>query len=467
LVTLGRWAAPPRTEAIDDATLERRLTMPTSVIGSPEAEHTLLTACIYSSSDPEERAIVERMEPTAFVGEYTRDVFEILRAACTATLRPTAADVLASQREYAERCNLDPACNPVRTLLVELCEDRYGSAAQAARIARGSAVEVVKSHERRQALLAAEAAAAALRAGGDADLEGLAERLQSLRRYGANGGCVSLTDAFNAWGDDARKPTVPTGMVGFDRATEGGLPIGGVTCLAAPPGGGKSALALQWCVMALLTDPSLKAVWVLGEMTPAGLARRMVAVGSVLLGLSPVTMSAAGRRTDEARATAEALKLAIGDRLTIVPPPLTVIRIEDQVATTGARLVVVDYLQLIGGDGGDRLQELEGVVGGIRTMAIRREAAVVLLSSLAKGATEGSRAGTFVKGSAEGDHAAELLYVAFPEGDGDVRTINWRCVKSRNLRAVDLVLDFDGSTQTFTEPPTIDDFARFAPRSPR
>jgi len=216
---------------------------------------------------------------------------------------------------------------------------------------------------------------------------------------------------------------------------------------------------LQWSAGALVTDPTLKAVWALGEMTPGGLARRMVTVASTLVGGEPVSMAASGRRAASARAAAVRIAEIIGERFVIVPPTLTVEAIDAAVARSGAKLVVVDYLQLITvPDGGnDRVADLDRTVGRIREMAVSRECAVILVSSMAKATTTASRAGTIGRGSGEIDYCVDLLYLGEREErngepviarDGTVG-VRWHCKKSRNGEPEDLALRFDGSAQSF------------------
>ena len=260
-----------------------------------------------------------------------------------------------------------------------------------------------------------------------------------------------------------RAPVVATGLGWFDGPTEGGLPIGGITAIVAPPNAGKSPFALQATLAAMIRDRTLRAVWGLGEMTLQAMARRTACVASTMLdGCEPVTMQGAGDRTPAARAANVELANVIGDRLAIVPAPLTVDRIEERVIATGAKLVVIDYLQLIrGGDATDRVQELEHIIGRIRDLAITRECAIICISSMARSAGSSTRIGSCAKGAAEIDYAVELLYVGEVADNG--HDVTWRCLKARNLEKRDLELYFDGASQTFSLR-GFDEFSAFSPR---
>ena len=360
-------------------------------------------------------------------------------------------------------------------LLIESAADRLGTGPAAARLAREAAVEVRRVHERRQAV---EAAALVVNGSGHPEDVGSLirhlERVQAAAADAAGGRPMSLLDCVDAWARHERTPAVPTGLGWFDGPTEGGLPVGGIVALAAYPKVGKSAFALQLTLAALVHDPELRAVWGLGEMAAHGLGRRMACVASALLpDLQPVTMRDAGRRSAEARAAGVALCVAIGDRLSIVTPPLTVEAIEARVATTGSRLVVIDYLQLMhtAERTADRVHELDAIIGRIREMAIARDCAVIVISSVAKSASTASRAGQVAKGSGEIDYAVELLYLGEREEDGrgepviaDDGTVGvvWHCKAARNLEHRDLSLRFDGAMQIYG----VDGFDEFAGFSP-
>ena len=415
------------------------------------------------------RDVVATLPVEAFTTE-SGDVYAAVKYVIETNGKPTVVDVrvrLLHQGHDEE--------SPALRRLTDAVGDKYYTGASTfmvKRLAREAAGRLRDRHEKR---LVVEAAKMVIASGGSPhDTADLARLLERAKTTTATRQTVSLLQAADQWARQEKTPRVATGMPWADLPMRGGLPVGGMVALVAPPGVGKTALALQWTLGALLRDRSLRAVWAAGELTPSALAGRAIVAASGLLDDCPmVTMDEADRRLPEARKAAVALVGAIGEQFSILPPPLTVETIEAAVVAAGAKLVVIDYLQLIRGPnaGRDRVADLDAIVGRVRELAITRECAVVVVSSMAKVTTKDSRAGQLGRGSGEIDYAVELLYLGEIEErggepvigpDGTVGVV-WHCKKARNLKPRDLVTRFDGATQTFHDGRINDDFSAFAP----
>lgn len=263
---------------------------------------------------------------------------------------------------------------------------------------------------------------------------------------------MTLETAVKEYLANESTPRIPTGFSPLDSLTDGGLPVGGLTVFAAQPSVGKSALALQACLGALDRDESLTAVWCLGEMTAEALARRAVCVVSALRHAHAVTMSAADRRTEEARGAAGWIGAEFGPRLILTPPPLTMQRIEDSVVSSGARLLVVDYVQLVELEAEDRRAEVDGVVKRLRRLSLEHGVAVVAISNVSKAVGGDTRIGAIGKETSELDFAADLLLLGIPEETSDFgKVIRWACKKNRHGECRDLLCRFEGPIQTFRD----------------
>ena len=288
----------------------------------------------------------------------------------------------------------------------------------------------------------------------------------------------TLATAFEAWATHQTPPAIITGLQPFDSLAGGELPggiaVGTVTVLAGPPSTGKSALALQLALGATIFDPMVKVLWLLGEMSLEALARRAIAVGSVLLDGAEVSMGAAGKRSPKARAVADDLRKRIGSQFVILPPPLTVDRIEAAVIAHRPALVVCDYLQLVRDpSASDRRSEVDYVVGRIRALTIMHSVATIVVSNLGKSVTAETPIGQIGKESSAIDFDADLLLLGIAgeaADDKGLRPVKWLCKKHRHGRPRDLPLLFDGDLQLFTDPDVAElyvDFTDHAPRTDR
>lgn len=289
----------------------------------------------------------------------------------------------------------------------------------------------------------------------------------------------TLSDALTEWERHEQVPTVCTNFQPLDSLAggelPGGLPLGTITVLLGPPASGKSALGLQAAIGALLGEPDMRVLWCRGEMSADALAARAIAVGSVLAGDgSPVTVSAAKRRRPEAKAVGDELRSRIGDRLSILAPPLTPDRIEQAIVASGARLTVVDYLQLVRmPDAADARTEVDAVMARLRAMSLEHRCAVLLISNIGKAVDANSRIGSLGKHSSQIDFDADLVLLGQPDAEPDATgmlPVKWLTKKHRHGQARDLNTLFDGDLQTFTDADAaapFDALSSFAPQGAR
>ena len=285
----------------------------------------------------------------------------------------------------------------------------------------------------------------------------------------------TLGEALTAWATHEAPPAIVTGLQPLDALAGGELPggiaRGTVIVLAGPPATGKSALALQLALGAILHDPEVKVLWLLGEMSLEALARRAIAVASVLLGAAAVTMRASGKRSPQARAVADDLRDRIGGQLVILPPPLTVDRIEAAVVAHRPALLVCDYLQLVRDpSASDRRAEIDNVVGRLRALTITHGLGTIVVSNLGKAVTADTPLGAIGKESSSIDFDADLLLLGIPSPDTDengLRPVRWLCRKHRHGRPHDIALLFDGDLQLATDAGAAEPFADFLDHAPR
>jgi replicative DNA helicase len=237
---------------------------------------------------------------------------------------------------------------------------------------------------------------------------------------------------------------------------------GDVIGLAAPPGNGKTALAMQFVVDALRQHPDARCLNVNVEMSPAKLIERQI---SRLSGVSYTdidgrTMIGLHARQIEA---AIATLASIGDRLFFMREPYDLETIALSLQDVQPTILVLDYVQRIECCGGqlEARIRLNNVMSEARNIA---SAGIAVMLVSAVGRTTSKRNGGYnsrelgmgsFRESSEIEYGVDDAFVLTDEdgsgedNGGGPRVMMLRHVKSRNHQRKDLRLEFDGAVQQF------------------
>ncbi|MFO0873779.1 MAG: DnaB-like helicase C-terminal domain-containing protein [Phycisphaerales bacterium] len=300
--------------------------------------------------------------------------------------------------------------------------------------------------------------------GAHGDPQRVADAAQRLVKAQAGGDVAAVVPSLaDGWRDPAEAPQVRlrTGVGFFDEAMGGGLLPGSVTAFCAAPKLGKSAFTLQVALRFAATNPGDAALLWSGEMSRGVVQRRAL---SHLAQLPPLILErpdaelTAAQREDKARGVARFLSLA--PRVRIVTGGQTAGGIARVAEAVGARLVVVDYLQLLTSDAGEtRREQVEATSRALCSWAAHSGVAVLAVASTTK---EFSRAGAvpdiagvFREAGAVGfdvDCAyfgSEDAEVTRAMGDPSRVAIHWRCLGNRHDEPRDMAVVLHRSTQSF------------------
>ncbi|MGH2500673.1 MAG: DnaB-like helicase C-terminal domain-containing protein, partial [Candidatus Limnocylindria bacterium] len=198
----------------------------------------------------------------------------------------------------------------------------------------------------------------------------------ALRRY---------AEQIAARGDE--QPGVPTGLASLDGKT-GGLQPSDLVILAGRPGLGKTSLALCFVAHAALQAGRTCAVFSL-EMSELQLVQRLISMTAEIEGnrmrrgiLSMEELGAISQASS--RLQQAAIFVEEATRLTVTDILAKSRRLQ---AERGLDLVVVDYLQLIEGVGGDednRVLEVAKISRSLKAIARELQVPVVALSQLSR-----------------------------------------------------------------------------------
>jgi len=274
----------------------------------------------------------------------------------------------------------------------------------------------------------------------------------------------TLVDAIDAWIKQEETPAIKTGIPALDSLFDGGLPLGQMTALAAAPGVGKSALALQLAIQCLENNPEMVAIWCLGEMTRAALAARAICnFGGREHGL---TLQDVIHKRPPSRDVAAKMAGTIGSRLKLVETPLVVDKIERSVLKDNPTLLVVDYLQLVRATRHfqDKTGEINDCLLKLRELTTTRNLATLLVTNIAKGCDENTEIGNIGKGSNQIDFDVDNLLFGYRLGevgaDGEIK-VQLKAKKIRQGQMADVDLWFFGKYQQFEDAASIPEFPEF------
>lgn len=264
----------------------------------------------------------------------------------------------------------------------------------------------------------------------------------------------TLVDAITAWREQEETPAIKTRMESLNRLFDGGIPLGQMTAVAAAPGVGKSALALQLALQCLESVDDLVAAWCLGEMTRAAIAARAITNwGGRDLGLS---LQDIVKKQGNSQKVAADLSSKIGSRLKLIEAPLVVDKIERAVVKDGVKLLVVDYLQLVRSTRSfqDKTGEINEVLLKLREITTTRNIATLLVTNIAKGVDHTTEIGNIGKGSNQIDFDVDnFLFGQRTDevgSDGEIK-VRWHCKKLRQGERKDVDLWFHGKYQVFED----------------
>ncbi|MGB8414978.1 replicative DNA helicase [Paraburkholderia sp.] len=175
---------------------------------------------------------------------------------------------------------------------------------------------------------------------------------------------------------------IKTGLPDLDKALNGGLRPGWVAILAARPGVGKTALALNIATHVAVDHGAL---YLSLEMPESELHdRNLASLGRIPLDKvmeAPENDADFWTRVTAAAVKVKDLRLYIDDQ-----PALRLLDVRSKARLVkrkaGLDLLVIDYLQLMSGEGSNRNAEIEGISRGLKALAKELGIAIVALAQL-------------------------------------------------------------------------------------
>ncbi|SAL25993.1 DnaB domain-containing protein [Caballeronia telluris] len=272
--------------------------------------------------------------------------------------------------------------------------------------------------------------------------QGLAEHISALER--------------RSTGSDR---VIKTGLDDIDRQLNGGLRPGWLVILAARPGMGKTALALNIATHVAIDHSAL---FLSMEMPESELHdRNLASLGRIPLDTvmaSPEDDNEFWNRVTAATMKIRDLNLYIDDQAAL---RMLDVRSKARLVKrkAGLDVIVVDYLQLMTGEGANRNAEIEGISRGLKALAKELNVAIVALAQLNRKVEERSNRLPMLSdlrdsGSIEQD-ADAVLFIHREEVSNPEAGEQWqgfaqlRVAKFRHGRTGDVPLTYRGEFMKF------------------
>ncbi len=265
---------------------------------------------------------------------------------------------------------------------------------------------------------------------------------------------VSGVDAFAKWRNDllhGQSPRLYSLGSAFHSVELG---PGLMVLVGAPPGAGKTALVMQWCLDALALQDDLRALVCNVEMSVSALLDRQLArLASIPLRAiryrelpDPEALSAGLERLEQ-----------LAPRLAFLQEPFSLDNLANAVDAFGAELIVVDYVQRVQGPAGAESSSRQAVNALMSYLRRFVDAGVALLVVSAVGRSRDRNGSSSYAGdtltlasfreSSELEYGCDSAYLLHPADEAGRAPL--RCVKNRHGEPLDIPLRFVGEYQRF------------------
>lgn len=226
-----------------------------------------------------------------------------------------------------------------------------------------------------------------------------------------------------------------------------------VVVMGAPPGSGKTALALQ-IILDSLRAPGQEDLRVLNcnvEMHPCALLDRFLArltgVGYSYVQLRSYDDNAIPR----IKAAIEELR-GLMPRIEFLRPPFTLENLSERAVNFGANLIVADYCQRLDHvkRSSDQRAQAGAVMDCCRRLADDGRCVLAVSAVNRQGYGPDATISAF-RESSDLEYGADSAWLLIREGNS--AAVKLRCVKNRHGTIEDVQVLFDGSRQEFTDDP--------------
>lgn len=318
--------------------------------------------------------------------------------------------------------------------------------------------------------VAADLAAAAFDAGGPGgDVAGLIDgtvvKLMDMQHGATDDAPVRISALLPQWltelndRADGKTDAIPLGYRDLDRKMAGGARRGELIVIGARPSMGKSAFVLRVARTVAATGAVLALT--MEDSATMLVSRHVAAAGRVNLAdirspeHAPESMWTGAMDGVDQLAP---LRLYIDDSPALELQDVRRKALQVKAKEGDLRMVIVDYMQLMEGEGENRANELTRIVRGLKRMAKELQCAVLLLSQLSREADKTDSAPRLDHLAESGgiEQAADVIGLLWREArrkpkPGNEHTAQVELAKNKNGATCTVQLEFYGATQRFED----------------
>lgn len=317
---------------------------------------------------------------------------------------------------------------------------------------------------RRVLRVAADASHAAMNTPqGDVEkmLDGFESAALSIRRETETGrGVADVTELIRRNVDDYERamahgaiPGITTGLYDLDKIS-GGLQGQQIICLAGTPSAGKTSMALNVAERAALELQIGVGIFSLETSAKKIVHRMTCQIGQV--NSTAMTNGNPQQRDMERLAFAQGKLNAARERILICDRGgmniVALMAMGRQMFQRGARLFIVDYLQLIAGPERTDTERLTAISKGLKNMAKEFDVPVLVVSSLSRDSSKENRAPKMsdLRGSGQIEFDADQIWLLHCEDpDAENRVVDLHVAKNKDGQTGKIKLSFQKSFYKF------------------
>lgn len=288
----------------------------------------------------------------------------------------------------------------------------------------------------------------------DDQIDGLIKDLESLRSGETSEG-HTVAEIAKEYQDkyfcDCDKRLVLLGDGGIDNLT-GGFEGGDLVLLAARPGCGKSALAMQWTWK--LAGQGLKVGYYNCEMQESTLFQRFIA-NKTGISTTRIRLAKAFQGEEEEKYRRAVNELLKQDKIKVFTGAKKVSEIRNDMRIQKFDIIVIDYLQLLKVEDrykGNKVAEVSELSWALKALAMDFNVPVLALSQLSRASEHRTTKEPMLSdlrdsGSLEQD--ASVVFFLWDKAEDDRTQKGMKTAKSRNGVQDKIDLIFDGATLSF------------------